>query len=36
VNITAAADELLAHLVATEANALGEASALMTLAHIGA
>jgi hypothetical protein len=33
---TAAADELLAHLVATEANALGEEIALMTLARIGA
>jgi hypothetical protein len=36
MHITAAADELLTHLVATEANVLGEESVLMTLARIGA
>jgi hypothetical protein len=36
VHITAAADELLTHLVAIEVNVLGEESVLMTLARIGA
>ena len=36
VHITAAADELLTHLVATETDVLGEESPLMTLARIGA
>jgi hypothetical protein len=36
VHITAAADRLLTRLVGTEADALGEESALMTLARIGA
>jgi hypothetical protein len=35
VHITAAADELLTHLVAIEVNVLGEESVLMTLARIG-